>query len=135
MRSETVEIREKVIQALCVSLALNPEHIKDDSRLIEDLNMDSLDFLDLLFGLETAFQTKIRDADFDRVLRPDKSEAALEGEFLTPEEIAELAPIMPALHEAAQTRQVARREMFSFITVDTLVKMISSKLAPDIRYA
>jgi len=122
------EIREKVIQAICRSLAIEADQVRDDSRLIDDLGMDSLDFLDIMFSLEKEFRTKIRDADFDRVLRPDKSEASLGNEFLTQEEISQLIPIIPALKDAAQKGEIPRKELFSFITVETLVEMVSRKL-------
>ncbi len=122
------EIREKVISAVCRSLAIEPDEVQDDSRLIDELGMDSLDFLDIMFSLEKDFNMKIRDADFDRVLRPDKSETSLRKEFLTHEEISQLAPIMPALKDAAENEKIPRREIFSFVTLDTLVKMVEQKI-------
>ncbi len=122
------EIREKVISAVCRSLAIEPDEVQDDSRLIDELGMDSLDFLDIMFSLEKDFNMKIRDADFDRVLRPDKSETSLREEFLTHEEISQLAPIMPALKDAAENEKIPRREIFSFVTLDTLVKMVEQKI-------
>ena len=128
MNITTDKIREKVIRALCISLAIEPDEVRDDSRLIDELGMDSLDFLDIMFSLEKDFNMKIRDADFDRVLRPDKSEASLENEFLTHEEISQLAPIMPALKDAAQNGKIMRKEIFSFITLETLIKMVEEKI-------
>ncbi len=122
------EIREKVISAVCRSLAIEPDEVQDDSRLIDELGMDSLDFLDIMFSLEKDFNMKIRDADFDRVLRPDKSETSLRKEFLTHEEISQLAPIMPALKDAAENEKIPRREIFSFVTLETLVKMVEQKI-------
>jgi len=121
-------IKEKVINALCVSLALEKDQVKPNSRLIIDLDMDSLDFLDIMFALETEFNMKIRDNDFDRVLRPDKSEAALNNEFLSESEIKDLDPIIPGLEEISKTNKIPRNELFLYITVDTLVKMISRKI-------
>ena len=128
MNITTDKIREKVIRALCISLAIEPDEVRDDSRLIDELGMDSLDFLDIMFSLEKDFNMKIRDADFDRVLRPDKSEASLENEFLTHEEISQLAPIMPALKNAAQNEKILRRDIFSFVTLETLIKMVEQKI-------
>jgi acyl carrier protein len=121
-------IKDKVINALCVSLALEKELVKPESRLIYDLNMDSLDFLDIMFALETEFSMKIRDDDFDRVLRPDKSEAALNNEFLSESEIRDLTPVIPDLENISKTSRIPRNELFLYITVDTLVKMIGRKI-------
>ena len=126
MKMNNEEIREKVVAALCKSLALGPHQVSDHSKLIEDLGMDSLDFLDITFTLEKEFGIKIRDADFDRVLRPDRSEAGAAGEFLSEEEIKALLPVLPALRQ--QGAQIPRRTLFSFITVETLIGMIGRKL-------
>jgi acyl carrier protein len=122
------EIEKKIIDVLCSSLALPPGQIDSDSRLITDLGMDSLDFLDIMFSLESAFNTKIKDREFDRVLRPDKSEAALRAEYLTDTEIERLSNILPALKEASLKEKIPRNAFFTFVTVDTLMKMVCLKL-------
>ena len=107
------EIEETILRAVSAGMALPPDRIGRDSCLFTELEMDSLDLLDLMFNLEASFHTKIRDADFDRMLRPDKSEASPQGEFLTAGEIAGLAPILPSLQAVAATRPVARKELFA----------------------
>ena len=122
------EIEKKIIDVLCSSLALPPGQINRNSRLITDLGMDSLDFLDIMFSLESAFNTKIKDREFDRVLRPDKSEAALRAEYLTDTEIERMSNILPALKEASLKEKIPRNAFFTFVTVDTLMKMVCLKL-------
>lgn len=122
------KIEKEVVEVLCRSLALDQKQIKKHSRLVTDLDMDSLDFLDIMFSLESKFQLKIRDDDFDRILRPDKSEATLEEKYLTQEEIDRLAPVMPSLKEEGRKGKIPRREFFSFVTVETLTRMVSSKI-------
>ena len=122
------EIEKKIINVLCSSLALPPGRINRNSRLITDLGMDSLDFLDIMFSLESTFNTKIKDREFDRVLRPDKSEAALRAEYLTDTEIERMSNILPALKEASLKEKIPRNAFFTFVTVDTLMKMVCLKL-------
>ncbi len=122
------EIEKKIVDVLCSSLALPPGRINRDSRLITDLGMDSLDFLDIMFSLESVFKTKIKDREFDRVLRPDKSQAAHQAEYLTDTEIERMSNILPDLKEASQKKKIPRNSFFSFVTVDTLMKMVCLKL-------
>jgi acyl carrier protein len=122
------EIENKIIDVLCSSLALSPGQINRSSRLITDLGMDSLDFLDIMFSLESVFNTKIKDREFDRVLRPDKSEAALRAEYLTETEIDRMSEILPELKEASLKETIPRNAFFTFVTVDTLMKMVCLKL-------
>ena len=63
MKLNEQEIEKKIIDVLCSSLALLPGQIKRNSRLITDLGMDSLDFLDIMFSLESVFKTKIKDSN------------------------------------------------------------------------
>ena len=128
MRYSYEDIQKIVIQAICTSLAIEEDLVTVHSRLIDELGMDSLDFLDIMFSLEESFDTKIRDAEFDRVLRPDKSEIALQQEFLTDEELGRLVTIIPALKEAAQKGKVRRKDLFSFVTVETLIILVSQKM-------
>lgn len=119
-------IREKVVGALSTSLAIPPAEITPESRLVTDLGMDSLDFLDITFALESDFKVTLRDDDFNRMLRPDRSEAAAAGEFLSAEEIAALAEFLPAGMDRSQP--VPRRSLFSYITVNSLVRLVDRKL-------
>jgi acyl carrier protein len=123
------EIQSQLVTALAKSLALQPEQIRSSSRLIDDLGMDSLDFLDLTFSLERAFDVKLRDRDFDRLLRPEKTAAHPKGEFLTAQELQELGAALPRLAQAGAEGPVRRAEVYSFLTVDALVGMIARKLA------
>ena len=128
MNSSEQEIEKKIIEVLCSSLALPQGQINRNSRLITDLGMDSLDFLDIMFTLESVFKTKIKDREFDRVLRPDKSEAALRAEYLTETEIERMSGILPELKEASLREKIPRNAFFTFVTVDTLMKMVCLKL-------
>lgn len=122
------EIKNKVVESVANSLALEVDEINVADKLINDLGMDSLDFLDIMFSLEKSFETKIRDENFDRALKPDKSDAALENEFLSEVEIEKLSEFIPDLAKQSSEIKIPRKEIFSYITVETLIHMVRSKL-------
>ena len=124
MDNESSNVEARVIKAVCSTLALGPEQVKPESRLVNGLGMDSLDFLDLMFTLEKEFGAKIRVKQIQRALRPDPNLTAQEKEYLTEDEIARLARLMPELAKEGAGRKVRRSEFFSWITVQTLVNMI-----------
>ena len=124
MEKENLNAEARVIKAVCSTLALGPEDVKPESLLVNGLGMDSLDFLDLMFTLEKEFGAKIRMKEIQRALRPDPNLPAQEKEFLTTEEIARLARLMPELAKEGAGRKLRRSEFFSWITVGTLVNMI-----------
>ena len=54
-------IRDKVYQALIEEFELEPDQMTPTARLKEDLELDSLDVVDMVIVLETALGYKIQD--------------------------------------------------------------------------
>ena len=54
---------EKVIAILADVLGVEPEIITLESNLISDLGAESIDFVDIVFGLEQEFKLKIMPGD------------------------------------------------------------------------
>ena len=52
-------------------LGIPREEIKKESRLIEDLNLDSLDILDLLLKVESKIETNLNEINHDYVKTVD----------------------------------------------------------------
>jgi len=52
-------LEERIITGLAKVLNKQPSQIQKESRLIEDLEVDSLDTLDLIFKLEEEFNIEI----------------------------------------------------------------------------
>ena len=52
-------VEERIIIGLAKVLNKQPSQIQKDSRLIEDLTLDSLDTFDLIFKLEEEFNIEI----------------------------------------------------------------------------
>ncbi|MDP2603258.1 MAG: acyl carrier protein [Deltaproteobacteria bacterium] len=55
----TASVEERIITGLAKVLNKQPSQIQMESRLIEDLEVDSLDALDLIFKLEEEFDIEI----------------------------------------------------------------------------
>ena len=53
------EICEKVSETLMDALGVDDDEITDDATLMGDLGAESIDFLDIVFRLEKAFEIKI----------------------------------------------------------------------------
>ena len=56
-------------ESMVEEFELDPEAMVPDARLIEDLEMDSLDFVDLVIVLQNAFGVKLRDDPNVREIR------------------------------------------------------------------
>jgi acyl carrier protein len=55
----TTSVEERIITGLAKILNKQPSEVQKEARLIEDLEIDSLDTLDLIFELEEEFNIEI----------------------------------------------------------------------------
>ncbi len=55
----TTSVEERIITGLAKILKKQPSEVPKEARLIEDLEIDSLDTLDLIFELEEEFNIEI----------------------------------------------------------------------------
>ena len=110
------------------SLALDVEDITLESRLIDDLGADSLDFVDLIFAIEKSFGVKLREADLNFLTGLDfSSPTVMKDGFLTAETLAGIAPLLPALDHVPDPTRITPRQLFSLLTVETLCLMIARR--------
>lgn len=54
------EIKEKIDRVLETEFEIEPERLTPDAALFTDLELDSLDIVDLIVALEQVFKIKIR---------------------------------------------------------------------------
>jgi acyl carrier protein len=66
-----VLVEERIITGLAKVLNKQPSQIQKESRLLEDLEIDSLDTLDLIFKLEEEFDIEIPEGELPFVTVQD----------------------------------------------------------------
>jgi len=124
------DVFTRVRALIADSLALQDAGITPQSRLIDDLGADSLDFVDLTFAIEKAFGVKLREAELNFLTRLDfSSPAVMQGGYLTRDTIASIRPLLPALDRAPDPDRVTPGELFSLLTVETLCLMVQRRLS------
>jgi len=123
------EIFSAIQACLADSLALDPAEIKMDSRLIENLGADSLDFVDIIFSLERQFSIKLKSAEVDSLLRADfDGERLVENSFIPREDVDRLLEWLPALSQAPDLNRLAPFELFNYITTEALVLLVERRV-------
>jgi acyl carrier protein len=118
------------IQAcLADSLALRPDEITMQSRLIDDLGADSLDFVDIIFSLERQFSIKLKSAEVDSLLRADfDGDRLVEKSFIRREDVDRLIEWLPALSQAPDLDRIAPFDLFKYITTESLVLLVERRV-------
>ena len=123
------EIFSSIQPLIADRLALKPQQISLGSRLIDDLGADSLDLLDIVFGIEKQFGIKMRDGELDFLTRLDFSspEVMREGR-LTIQTVDRVKLWLPELQKVPDPEKVTPRQLFSFITIDVLCSLLEKRL-------
>ena len=121
------DISLTVRNCVAESLAISIESVTPGSRLIDDLGADSLDFLDMIFSLEKEFGVRLRDPKLDLLVRADFSQTQItQNGHLSSDSIRELSEWLPELKDA---KNITLRDVYSYITVQTLIRLVQEKLA------
>jgi len=85
----------KVQDAFAAALGLEEDEIELDSKLIEELGAESLDFLDIVYRLERAFDIKIPRGGIEGSAQAEAGGTYEVDGILTDEGIAALRQLMP----------------------------------------
>lgn len=122
-------ILPKLRSMIADSLAVDESTVVPEARLIDDLGADSLDFVDLVFAIEKEFGVKVREADFNFLARLDfSSPEVMRDGFITRNTIDGLIPLLPALGAAEDLDHITPRQLFSYLTVESLCLMIERRM-------
>ena len=62
------ELRNRVRSTIATHLDVSEDKIKDDSRFTQDLDLDSLDTVDLVMSIEEDFGLTIPDEDAEKLV-------------------------------------------------------------------
>ena len=127
MAMEQDEVFGKVREVLEDALGVDEDEVTSDAKLVEDLGAESIDFLDIVFRLEKAFEIKIPQSELfpDDVLNDP---TYVQDGKVTDTGMQALRERLPHVNLDGfdQDRDV---EQFSNIfTVEAVVKFIQSKL-------
>ena len=121
------EIFQKIQGTLEDALGVDEDEVTLEATLSGDLGAESIDFLDILFRLEKAFDIKIpRGELFPEQLSADSSFIA-DGK-VTPEGIAELRNKMPHADIDKLEQDPSVENIQDLFTVEMIVNFLDRKL-------
>lgn len=125
------EVFEGVRDCLVDALAIEPDEVKEDALLVNDLGLASIDMLDLLFGLNTRFNTYIRPLEIQSHLLGGMSQE----EFLNPDRTVSdrgylrIAELVPGFDRSTLTEDLTESDLFQFFRVGHVIDIVLQKLA------
>jgi len=130
MTSSDAEIELKVRQVIAESLFIEADEVQLKKRIVADLGAESIDFLDIMFRLEKAFDIKIPQRGIEKMARggiaPEEFEVNL---ILQPKGLARLRELLPEIDPAEFREGMSLRELPALFTVEVFVNIVKRKLA------
>ena len=126
------QIFDKVRDAFVEALGVDDDEVEMNATVIDDLGAESLDFLDIVFRLERAFNSKIPRGDLERQVQESMGDDPYEIDgVLTEKALRELAEAMPEvtpeeLLPGLKTKDIPR--LFRVATFHNIcVKLLQAK--------
>ena len=122
------EIMVKVREALVDALGVDEDEVVPGARIGADLGAESIDYLDIVFRLEKAFNIKIPRGDLfpDNILT---SEEFVQNKKLTEKGLAELKTRMPFADLSKFEQNPNVDDIADLFTVNMIVGYVEAKLA------
>lgn len=122
------EILEKIQEVLEDALGVDEDEVTPEATLIGDLGAESIDFLDIVFRLEKAFDIKIpRGELFPEGLMAADSGFVQDGK-VTEDGIAAMREKLPHADVDALAADPKVENVQNLYTVEMLCKFIASKI-------
>lgn len=121
------EVYEKVQEVLEDALGVDDDEVTKEATLVGDLGAESIDFLDIVFRLEKAFEIKIDQSELfpDNVLTDPRY---VQDGKVTDEGMATLRERLPHADLEAFDGNRDVEEFSNVFTVDAVVKFVQSKV-------
>ena len=121
------EIYEKVQAVLVDALGVDEEEVTPNAVIRDDLGAESIDFLDIMFRLEKAFNIKIPKGE----LMPEnvaQDPSLVQDGVVTPQGIAMLKEKMPHSDFSSFEADPKLDNMSKLFTVNAIVNYVQQKL-------
>jgi acyl carrier protein len=122
------EIFAKVRTALVEALSVDEDEVTPEAKLTTDLGAESIDFLDIVFRLEKAFDIKVPRAELfpeDVLANPQYVQ---QGK-LSAEGLKELKKRMPFANLDEFEKNPVVKDLVNQLTVQDMARFVESKVA------
>ena len=121
------EIYAKVQEVLVDALGVDDDEVTPDARLAADLGAESIDYLDIVFKLEQAFDIKIPQGDLFPENVNSNPEFVKQG-MVTDKGIEELRKRLPHIDFTRFSQEPKVTDVPNLFTVNVLVNYVDRKL-------
>lgn len=122
------EIFSQVKDVLVDALGLDDDDVTEDATLMGDLGAESIDFLDIVFRLEKAFNIKVPREELFPADAVMSNTEYVSGGKVTPKGLAELKNRMPHTDFSTFEKNPDVNKIADLFTVSAIVNFVEGKL-------
>ncbi|NLW84045.1 MAG: acyl carrier protein [Phycisphaerae bacterium] len=122
------EIFEQVKEALVDALGLDDDDVTPEATLMGDLGAESIDFLDIVFRLEKAFEIKVPREELFPAEAVLNHPEFVSGGKVTAAGLAELKAKMPHTDLSGFEADPDVNKIADLFTVDAIVNFVETKV-------
>src|SRR5437764_4347719 len=119
------ELFQKVRACVADVLAIDPSKVVPSASLIDDLGAESLDFLDLVFRLETDYGVKIPRDGIRLAAQDGLANGFEQAGVLTPDALERLRVLMPEVPAGRITQGLRTQQIANLFTAETFVRLVA----------
>ena len=123
------EVFEEVKEVLVDALGLDDDEVTAEATLMGDLGAESIDFLDIIFRLEKAFDIKVPREELFPAEAVLNNPEFVSGGMLTEKGLAELKDKMPHTDLTEFEKDPNVNNIADLFTVDAVVNFVEGKVA------
>lgn len=127
MAHTSEEVFEKVQEALVDALGVDEEEVTPEATLVGDLGAESIDFLDIVFKLEKAFNIQIPREELSPEDILTNSQYVQDGK-VTPEGLTELKRRMPWADLSKFEENPRVQDFGDLLTVRDMCRYVETKI-------
>ena len=123
------KVYEEVKEVLIDALGLDDDEVTAEATLMGDLGAESIDFLDIIFRLEKAFDIKVPREELFPAEAVLNNPEFVSGGMLTEKGLAELKDKMPHTDLTEFEKDPNVNNIADLFTVDAVVNFVEGKVA------
>lgn len=119
----------KVQEAISDSCGIEESEIKQESSLFNDLKIDSIDMVDILYTLESEYDIELKVSDINKEAREELGDQPFEVDnIITKEGLEALKRKIPDIPKEGLELGISVHELVKMINVKMLCNMVELKL-------
>lgn len=129
LETRHADIQKSVRACVADVLALDPSKVTPEASLIADLGAESLDFLDLVFRLETEYGVKIPRDGIRLAAQEGLADGFEKAGVLTDEALERMRILMPEVPAAKLAKGLRTHQIPELFTMESFVRLVAWRLA------